>query len=252
MVRSDIRIDKKFINKRKSLGHDLWDAPLFALVEIQEAEKKVELKIGLCTYFQYVSSCEKIGEESINNKRKLRDKFLPDIETVSKCPLNAHGIGVAFVIAVKEGDTYRILLQKRGMSTVNHLGTIASVPTFAFQPIKEDYENEINIEYQFLREYYEELHDREDLIKRNKNLAYNWFYNHNPIKRIRDLMAKELFEIVPLGFGFDALNGEAILAYLAIIDDEDFGKMRRRKSYLIGKLIMYWINRLMMVIWKIF
>ena len=164
----------------------------------------------------------KLEDESLRLKSSIRKKYFTSIKQISNCSMDVHGIGMNCLIAINAGDTYKFLMQKRTHKTVSNGGKYATIPAFAFQPINEDYKNEVNFKHQILREYFEELHDREELILRNKHLTYNWFYKHPPIQRLLKLIDNGKLEIIPLGFGFDALNAEPNIVFLLIFNDEDF------------------------------
>jgi hypothetical protein len=229
LIKSDLKIDKNLIKRRKMFGHELWNGSLFSLNKIVEKKDSIELIIGLCDYFQYLSTSGKLEDQTLYFKSLQRKKYFTTIEQIASCSMKVHGIGMICLIAIKDQSNYKFLLQKRTHKTVSNGGKYAAIPAFAFQPINEDYQNEVEFKHQILREYYEELHDREDLILRNKHLAFDWFYNHPPIKRLISLIDNDKLEILPLGFGFDALNGEPNIAFLTIIKDEEFWREERRE-----------------------
>lgn len=219
---SDYKVDNKLIQKRLKLGHNLWNDNIFTAYRIVENNNSLKITLGLCEYYQYLSFSGKLEDETIKSKSGFRNNVLSAYNHFCDSSKNVSGLGMACLIAVKSDNTYKILLQVRSGETVNNAGKYAVIPAGAYQSMHGDYENEKNFEYQILREYYEELFNQEELIKRNKHLSFDWFYDHPPVLMLKTLLNNNKAKIIPLGIGIDALNGEPNIAFLMLINDENF------------------------------
>jgi hypothetical protein len=230
LKRSTDKVDIKFIKQRQYYGHALWDDPLFTLTNIFEKPNSLELEVGVCNYFQYVTFSGKLEEETYNSKTKLRKKFLSTWEQITSFDKRTFGLGTICLIAIRHENTYNFVLSIRSIKTVAYGGKIGGLPSFAYQPFNNDYQHEIDYNHQIMREIYEELYDNEELIHKNNHLAYNWFYTENSVQRLREALDKNQIEFIPLGIGIDALNGEPNLSFLILIKDREFWE--NEKSYM--------------------
>jgi hypothetical protein len=208
------------------MGQNLWNAPLFHLVKIHELDDNLNLELGICDYFQYVSACGPIEQETIKATQfekastPLRNRFAPNLDKLAQCPMGAHGIGVHSVVAFRNNTSYEILLQRRTHDTFGYGGVIAVVPSFLYQPLQNPSE-EVSLFHNFLREFYEELYNKEEVVKNSTHVSFDWFYDDKPIARLLDLYKSGVFTLEFTGFGFDALFGDVNIALLACIEETE-------------------------------
>lgn len=231
----DVKVDKKFITKRKLLGQTLWDAPFLCLKKISETEFSITIETIKCQYYQYVSKCGLLEEETIkliNRKRKkspLRDKYARTLDHLINGRLSANGIGVQSLIAFKSTNGYEFLLQKRSDKLCIAPGYTAVVPCFGCIPWEDSNEESDILLFNFLKEFYEELYNQEELIENTKRLREDWFFDREPIRTLLELKRKGEFTLHAIGFGFDALTAEVNISLLAQINNTDFIKQELRR-----------------------
>lgn len=224
---SSIPVDKKLIRYRKKLGQNLWNDSMLCLDKIVEQNGKVFVEAKKCDFFQYVSRCGNIEDETIRaiqkntTKAPLRDQYAKSLEKLKEGSLETNGIGVHTFLALKNGKSYNLLIQKRSDNLLFKGGLKAGVPCLGCTPVEDSIEKDV-LSYNVLKEIYEELYDKEEVIKKTKRLVVNWFYQQEPIKSIINLRKENKIEIKVLGFGIEALSGEVNLSVLVIINDEDF------------------------------
>lgn len=223
-----VKIDKKFIAKRKFLGQKLWDDPFLCLKQISETKFSTTIETIKCSYYQYVSKCGLLEEETvklIGSKRKkspLRDKYARTLNDLINGCLKANGIGVQSLIAFKSTNGYEFMLQKRSKDLCIAPGYTAVVPCFGCIPLRDMNEENDILMFNFLKEFYEELYDQEELIRNTKRLCQDWFFEQEPIRTLLQLKEKGEFSVHVIGFGFDALTAEVNISLLALIENIDF------------------------------
>ncbi|HEX8557409.1 MAG TPA: hypothetical protein VF668_04880 [Pyrinomonadaceae bacterium] len=238
LPRSKARVNKRIIKKRKHLiGLDnngrLWDDPILCVSSIA-TEGRPRLTVELANYFQYLSACGGVEEETYNainwpgRLTPLRDNFVSDVDTLSSCGLKAHGMGMQVAFVYKDTDDYKILIQRRVFSVATYGGALAVVPTFGCLPVGGESESEISLLHNFLREFYEELYSSPEVERESSHIDPKWFYHVDPVSSLVALHDSGDFVFEILGVGFDALNGEVNIAALALINDIEF--MRRQIS----------------------
>lgn len=244
LLYSGAKINQRILNKKKnfislvSKEGDIWNDPLLCVSSISSNQISPRLTVEIAEYFQYLSACGALEEETYETIRKrrkrtpLRDKYACNIETLSKCGLKAHGLGMQVVFLYKDIGGFKILIQERSFSTAIYGGAMAVVPIFGCQPVSVGSKPEVSLLYNFLREFYEELYANPDVQRPSSHLDPTWFYEVEPISTLLSLYKSGGFVFEILGFGFDALNGEVNIAALAFIKDSNFmnKELRRMKS----------------------
>lgn len=145
--------------------------------------------------------------------------------------MEAQVVGVATAVVFRHDGKLKILIQERSDETAVASGTYAVVPSFVFNP-----ENLRNVPldiflHTFLLEFYEELYDKEELVRKSKHLEPTWFYSDEPINTLIQLNKSGELQFEVLGFGFDGLTGEFNVAALALVENDEFVdcEMRRMK-----------------------
>ena len=228
LERPSVKLNHRFIKRRADLERSLWPGPLFHLVNIHEPAGGLRLEAGVCNYYEYVSVAGPLEEETINAisakqpKTPLRDTFAPSLPVLAQCPMHAHAIGVHAVVALNTDDGYKVLIQHRSSSMFGYEETYAVAPSFLHQPLHLKPSVEVALLHGFLREFYEELYDQEELARVSTHLSPTWFYSQDPLSTLLAMRADGAFRLEFLGFGFDPLYGDVNVALLALVDDRTF------------------------------
>ena len=69
----------------------------------------------------------------------------------------------------------------------------------------------------------------EELTGRTKHYAFDWFYELDEIRQLKDQVSRGELRLRVLGFGFDLINCEPNLALLATIENQAFSETLRRR-----------------------
>lgn len=226
---SPVKVANKVIWYRKYiLGQNIWNDPVLLFNSMDINNMEVCLNIITGNYFQYLSSCGKLEDElyrcllSGNEKPEFRDRVFDTIENLSNTDLLAQNYGFSCSLVFKKDGKYKVFIQERKHNTGVGSGMYAVVPSFVCDPEKfEKIKIDFNLHF-FLKEFYEELYDKEELVKRNKKMNPDWFYKYDPVKSLLNFHKEGKFKFEILGFGFDGWTGEFNLAAMAIIDEEGF------------------------------
>lgn len=246
-------VDIKLIEKRKKLGQELFNEPTLYIDRIEHDENHIKFHVKECEYFQVATSIIRLEEETFkaisNNRFKhipIRNSFIPGASQVQTIPTKPISIGCSIALAIKVRDSFEILIHTRSHSTICFGGAKTVIPNFGFAPIyggakkfvsnskingQTGKSSEFNLlYYNFIKEYLEELFNYEELIKFINNRKANpfWFYELPEAKTLIKLIKEEKFTLEYLGFGFEALNGIAMISLLGIINDEEFSASFKR------------------------
>jgi hypothetical protein len=194
-----------------------------------------------CDYYDLAGCMLEYDRETykaVNNrfaKTPLRDTFLATISKIKRSTKKRRislGGSVATCFKSKEG-TYKLLLHTRSKKVMTDRGKKTVVPQFGFEPLLDGldafseplYEHNKLIVYNIIREFCEELYNREELVNNIKSGCT--LDKFSDIPEVQNL--KALFEdkdndkklrIIFLGHGFEVVFGAKILCFLLLIDDQ--------------------------------
>ncbi|MBA7561038.1 hypothetical protein ES708_02672 [subsurface metagenome] len=232
LVDSSVETEKKLIKYREALGHKIWDDPVLRSMGIQETQNEIIIKVGACSYFQYLSTCGKLEDEvckcvsSPRNKPVLRDEMADCLETLSSAKLGVQILGFAVATVLRCRDGWKVIIPRRSEETGIGASSYAVVPSFTCHPFYLQNSREDLGLFYFLLEFAEELCGWEELCKlaMNEHIDSDWFLSHEPLKTLLALHKSGAFSFKILGLGFDALRGELNVAALALIDDVAFSE----------------------------
>ncbi|MBK3632084.1 hypothetical protein JHN52_03755 [Streptomyces sp. MBT97] len=206
-------------------GPEEWNDLLACAERIEETPNGPRIKVHLAEYFQYLSSCGSLEDETYDairrpgRKTPIRDEALSSIAAASQNPLGAHGLGMQVALVYGDATEYKILVQRRSNSVALYGGALAVVPVFGCQTLDITAQTHLSFFHNFLRETYEELYGGTEVERRGPQVDPTWFYSKPPVARLLDYHASGILSFRILGFGIDALNGEVNVAALALITD---------------------------------
>jgi hypothetical protein len=219
----------KFIVGESNSGH-LWNDDLLYVASISDISATPRLSIRTSSYFQYLSACGALEDETsvaVRSRRPatpIRDRAMLSVEAAAACRLGASGLGMQVTVVFPMDGDIKVLVQRRSLGVATYAGSLAVVPVFACQPSATGGGGPPSLFHNFLREYLEELYDVRDVERYTSHLDHRWFYAEPAAQALLALKASGGFVFELLGVGVDALNGEVNIAALAILLDPEFVK----------------------------
>lgn len=226
-------INQKLLAKRQRLGQKLFNDPILYLDYIKDINGSVQLHVKKCDFFETMTYLVELEEETYKAYRKrsfknlkVRDTYLDSLATVKQIRNRPSNVGCITALIIKAGTSYELLVNTRSYSTVTYGGAKALTPQFGLIPVEGAQNEKLSLVfYNFVKEYCEELFSYDELIKKSdvKSTDPTWFYRLAEASELLKLQEDNKFTLSFLGFGFDALNGGALLGLLALVEDEDFG-----------------------------
>jgi hypothetical protein len=229
-----VPVDQRALKKRSRYlsitdkNGDPWNDLIACVAGVREAEDGPHIDVQLAEYYQYLSACGPLEDETfraIRNRRaksRVRDGSLGSAGDAALCKLGAHPFGMQVAVVFGDGERYKILIQRRSYSVSSYGGALAVVPVFGCQTTDMSANTEVSLFHNFLREVYEELYGGVEAERRTSRVDSRWFYKEAPIARLLKASDEGLLDFRLLGFGFDALNGELDLQAIALFHDSRF------------------------------
>lgn len=221
-------IRKRLIKNKLKAGKKIFNNPSLFLHRIIYDNNNIKFEVGEYNYFQRISYIFDLENETYKcayrfNKPKLRNRYLADVNNASNTFENTIPIGCDAVLAIRIDNEYKICIHKRSHESVNYPEGYMIVPSFGFGEISRIKNNPLL--YCFLKEYSEEIFDREELDTEFRYTDPNWFfYKYEEVQDIINLIEEHKFYLHLIGCGFDAISGFFNLTLLAIIDDTDISQ----------------------------
>ncbi|MGW3766502.1 hypothetical protein [Actinomadura verrucosospora] len=234
--RSDALVDEEVMRRRRAYlavddeNGEPWNDLLAVVQEVRETDDGPRIKLALAEYFQFLTACGAIEDETyaaVRNPRSptpIRDAVLGSVDDAAHARRGAHGFGMQCAFVFPEEGRLRVLIQRRSHSVSIYGGALAVVPVFGCQSMDLSDRTPVSIFHNFLREVYEELYGGEEVEKRGNRVDATWFYREPPIAGLIAAQDVGEMEFRILGFGFDALNGEVDICGLAYIKDPQFAR----------------------------
>jgi hypothetical protein len=232
-----VPVDQKVLKQRSRYlsitdeSGEPWNDLIACVAGIRETGDGPRIELRLAEYFQFLSACGPLEDEtyrairSRRPKTPIRDRALGSAGDAALCRLGAHAFGMQVAVVFDDGGDFKILIQRRSYSVSIYGGALAVVPVFGCQSTDLSRDTEISLFHNFLREVYEELYGGVEVERRTARLDPKWFYREAPIQRLLKAESQGHLDFRLLGFGFDALNGELDLLALALFRDSRFSRI---------------------------
>lgn len=216
----------------------IYDLPLYRLLSIGVGPGSLDGTVGMASFAEYALTLDLLeneivdavatGIESIPGQLPLRDRYLPDIDSVIDVSdrLCAGGALALFAVArpasAYNQPDYLILVQERSSHVVNSARRLSLTQGF-HQPMI-DYRLETRISLTLMRELEEEMFGREELD--NTVSSHRGADPMHPTRLTRPMRwltkAPDRMRIEATGFGLDLVNGNYEFANLILVEDERF------------------------------
>lgn len=232
------------------LNIQIDDRVTFRLMSINPNPNSLTLRFALGKYSDYLNSCEiltwelalamrqqfaslqgtmevKIGQHlEIEPQLKFRQAIDPfDLSNRSA----AAGINTLTILAGASSAEHRFLLHRRRSDLAEAAGTVHVVPSGMFQPMNQSNAfstTEFSIRRNILREFGEEMLDKEALILELGSVRPNQPFDEDPdLDALRTLFETSGAGIWFLGVGYDPVSLKPEILTLLVIDDN-----RRERS----------------------
>jgi len=221
-----------FIERRRKLfGQRLWNQRIYCATKLVSSDTGIQVEVGYGDYYQFLSACGPLADEllfAISDGRKTpyRDKMAPTLDVVETFPCKAHAIGIhSLVIGRRRDGEFSTILHMRSQKVAINRGTFTGVPTFTFQPHAEPDDCDRDMFHSFLREYLEELYDKEEFIRDeadSRRPRADWWYELPEMRPVLELRKRGEARFHILGFGFDPSHCDLVICACLIIDNQDY------------------------------
>jgi len=230
------KVNNQMIKKRSFIGQRLFDDDALYLSRVT-TDCKIESK--KCRFYQKLTLIDALERETFSvavrkfrKRTKLRDATLKTFQTAISTKNYPVSLGCHVVLIINIDGKKYVALETRSNQTFTYGGSIASVPVFGMVPIPQNQNSTIGdnlkenvLLYNILKEYSEELYNRDSLEKIANRTDPFWFYEdlsetHSLIQSLQEKKSHCRF----LGYGFDAINGLSILATMLYIEDDMLSK----------------------------
>ena len=245
LVRHDDGVERKFpvderlLAKRAFMGQKLFNDPSLYLDALEEEPNSIILRVKSCKYFELATSLIRLEEETYDAvRRRRRSSLLPirnnhfsSVDQAARCSLKPFSVGCAGLMALEVEGTYEFIIQTRSSATITAGNLLAGIPQFGLMPVPQHDENLGILPYNFVKEYCEELYNREDLVQlmQSRHLPASWLGSFPEAGELLGMIHNGTCRLYSLGFGIDALSGTGTIAMLALIKNAEFAKSLRSK-----------------------
>ncbi|GAA1556100.1 hypothetical protein GCM10009789_06830 [Kribbella sancticallisti] len=252
-----VPIDRKLLKRRgrylslTDRHGEPWNDLIACAKGVSETEAGPRIQLQVAEYFQYLSACGPLEDETYRAvrtaraKTPIRDRVLSSAAEAARCDLGAHAFGMQVAVVFDDGQRLRILIQRRSYSVSIYGGALAVVPVFGCQTTDLTANTRVSLFHNFLREVYEELYGGAEVEQKTARVDPAWFYREAPIERLIKARSTGQLDFRLLGFGFDALNGEMDVLALALFKESRFSRIE------LSEMAMNWeINDIQ--VWDLF
>jgi hypothetical protein len=141
-----------------------WNDLIACSDGVAETDTGPRIQLQVAEYFQYLSACGPLEDEtfravrSARTKTPIRDRVLSSATEAARCGLGADAFGMQVAVVFDDGRRFRILIQRHSYSVSIYGGALAVVPVFGCQTTDLSVDSNISLFHNFLREIYQELY----------------------------------------------------------------------------------------------
>jgi len=242
---ASLDIDEEMAPTEVSARDRFWNDTIYQITNINTEDDGFSLDIALTDYYTYITHSTKLADElydkaqarditndtpavkatgSLKGSLNVRDTYAPSFEAIQEYS-NAHLLGalVTLVVRMPNGNHYAAV-QKRSENTVDYPNALGVAPSGAFS-VWYNPKLECNLTYHVLREFGEEVFNRESLrAPPTSGNASEPANKSIPVRVLADLLADNDggAYLTVTGLGFEALTAASQLSMLLYVDDPVF------------------------------
>ena len=246
LQKASLDIDESMAPIEVSARDRFWNDTIYRISDIHTNEDGgFSLDVGLTDYFSYVTHSTKLADEfydkaqvndvtvdtppakasaALNGKLSIRDTHANDFEAIQNYSY-AHLLGALVTLVVKmPNGEYYVAVQNRSDNTVDYPDSKGVAPSGSFS-VWYNPKLECNLTYHALREFGEEVFNREALRSPPTSANASEPANKSiPVRVLADLLADPDggAYLLATGLGFEALTAASQLSMLLYIDDPVF------------------------------
>ena len=236
--------NESFIELMKSRGRDLWDSDVFRLVGISE---KRELIFGITRYYKALTTCDRFLFELVEHlprrptdfrcavlaRRSFMRKWRRDVESIITDGQFHHlsaAVGVSVFTVIKrpskthKGDYWYPCIENS--RTKNGARDRHVIPSFMYEPVTsspQERTRELDLEYQVLREFGEEVAGIPELKSMMHLEAVNAIIQRDPAcSALFSLLRNGHATLTTTGLWLDLLRLRPEITCALVIKDEGF------------------------------
>jgi hypothetical protein len=221
-----------------ALGGRFANLPLYRLLSVDISQEQVHGRVSVVPFAEYALTADLLERELVDavagqavaGQKPLRDKHLPNLDSVHRLSDRVCAGGVAALCAIARprdqfhgARDFALLIQERSGQVLNATGRLAVIPKGFHQPLT-DVRAETSIGATLRRELEEELFGRSDVDATvgNGRLAAPMHPGRwsEPMRWLSEDPARLRTECT--GFGLNLMSGNYEFASLVVIDDEEF------------------------------
>jgi hypothetical protein len=226
-----------------AIGGRLVNAPIYQLLTVQAAHGALEGTVGITEFVSYALTMDLLEAELIDaiadspdyrlGALPLRDRFLPDVETVVELDKRVCAGGPLALCAIarpgsrtrRNSPDYVLLVQERSGSVLNSAQRLAVIPK-AFHGPMSDPGDDAALAATLERELEEELFGRDDVdstlqAQRRADPMHPSLLSA-PMRWLADHAGGDSWSMECTGFGLNLVSGNYEFASLIVIDDEEW------------------------------
>jgi transcriptional regulator with XRE-family HTH domain len=223
-----------------ALGVRLTDTPIYQLLDLDVQPGAIGGTVGLAPFVEYALTMDLLESELLDaivrdvvarpGSLPLRDRYLPDLDSVLNMSSRLCGGGVLALCAIaRPADRYRgaadyvLLVQERSEYVLNAARQLAVIPKSFHKPLA-DYRADTQIGGTLRREMEKELFGRSDIDSTiSRHIVAAPMHPSRLSEPMRWLSeTPDVMRMECAGFGLNLVSGNYEFASLVVIDDEEF------------------------------
>ena len=174
----NLPVDSRVIRRRQKSGMELWNGDLIYVGEVDLAQTPPSLVLRRSFYFAYVTAVDRVVK-ALWSRRPDRRPALTDYQSLAAAVTAAEPrlwvSGAVVTVLESEVVPPEVIIHRRSASVVNAAGIRTVAPVFGFDAAMVGNNRSALglVLYNLVREYAEELFDKEALVQANRGKWYH-------------------------------------------------------------------------------
>jgi hypothetical protein len=227
---------EKYRKLRMAVGAEMWNDDIYRMLKL-ENRNQLKMYCGVGKYFTAFETCDVLELELLTkfaeNHPRSKDDFNWFFQNELKLRRLVHNsikepsgisaaIGVSTLIIFRHEDHLKTILWERSEIVGSHGSLIHVVPSFMFQPVIGDFDDEFSVKHNVYREYLEELFDVPIAKKPERQISPFYFYEHPNLKFLRRLEKEKKARLLFTGVAINLLNLRPEICTLLLINTNEW------------------------------